>query len=66
LRKLSIQILKAAAQSELRAENFVLVENQEQHADGNAQSHERSGIGIWRCSRPSALTPVRKAAACEC
>jgi hypothetical protein len=28
--------LKAAAQRELRAEDFVLGENQEQHADGDA------------------------------
>jgi hypothetical protein len=39
-------VLKTAAQGELRAEDFVLGKNQEQHADSDAQSHQRPGIRI--------------------
>ena len=37
--------LKTAVQCELRTENFVLRENQEQHADGDAQKRDGLGVG---------------------
>jgi hypothetical protein len=36
--------LKAAMESELRPEDFVFAENQEENADGNAE--EREGLGV--------------------
>lgn len=39
-------ILEAAVKSELRAENFVLAENQEEYSDGDAQHGERAGVPI--------------------
>jgi hypothetical protein len=38
--------LKAAAKSELRAEDFVLSENQKQYTHGNAQSGKSRGVAI--------------------
>lgn len=38
--------LKAAVQSELRAENLVLAEDQKKYADGDAKEDQGSGVGV--------------------